>query len=252
MGESMKKTFDFSVITIACLALSSTLAYGIATDMPVGGSTPAINTVAHDVSGGTDLIDLHNTSYTTEYIGHITLNNNDPDGFEVVFESKNVNDVRSQNTSSFITSRLLMSSDLQGNALNLAVDKSTGPSRHFDVEGLYIPYTVTIAPRINGSNFANSGIHGCFTDLSTYNSLGQTGNGLHKLTNQSLTHLSDSTAGGKTYIDFDLTDSVCTQKINGVTATADFQYDVSLTTTAKNTLLGGNFTDTITVTVTDL
>jgi hypothetical protein len=67
-----------------------------------------------------------------------------------------------------------------------------------------------------------------------------------------LTHLSDSTAGGKTYIDFDLTDSVCTQKINGVTATADFQYDVSLTTTAKNTLLGGNFTDTITVTVTDL
>jgi hypothetical protein len=252
MGESMKKTFDFSVITIACLALSSTMIYGIATDMPVGGSTPAINTVAHDVSAGPELVDLHDTSYTSEYIGHITVNNNDPDGFEIVFESKNVNDVRVQNTSSFITSRLLMTSDLQGNSLNLAVDKSTGPARHFDVEGLYIPYTVSVTPRVNGSSFANNGIHGCFTDLSTYNSLGQTSNGDHKLSNQALTHLQDSAAGGQTYIAFDLTDSVCTQKSSGVTATADFQYDISLTTIAKSSLLGGNFTDTITVTVSDL
>jgi len=248
----MKELLKISLIFMVCLGLNSSLIYGIATDMPVGGSTPAINTVAHDVSSGTDLVDLHSTSYTTEYIGHITLNNNDPDGFEVVFESDNVNDVRAQNSSLFITSRLLMTSDLGGTAINLAVDKSTGPARHFDVAGLYIPYSISVVPRVDGSNFANSGIHGCFTDLSTYNTNGQTGNGLHKLSNQDITHLSDSAAGGKTYIDFDLTDAVCTLKSGGVTATSAFQYDVALTTIAKSQLLGGNYTDTITVTVTDL
>ena len=248
----MKKLLQISLIFILCLGINGSLIYGIATNMPLGGSTPAINTVAHDVSGGTSLVDLHSTSYTTEYIGHITLDNNDPDGFEIVFESSNVNDVRAQNTSLFITSRLLMTSDLNGTALNLAVDKSGGAARHFDVAGLYIPYSISVVPREDGSSFANSGIHGCFTDLSTYNSGSSTGNGLHKLSNQDITHLSDSTAGGKTYIDFDLTDAVCTQKSGGVTATAAFQYDVNLTTVAKAALLGGNYTDTITVTVTDL
>ena len=219
----------------------------------VGGSTPHINSIEQTISNASSLVDLHSSSYSNQYIGHFTISNNDPDGYEVVFESKNVNDVRQQNLSgSYITSRLLMSSDLSGEPINVIVDKSSNPSRHYDVEGFYVPYTVTVAPRVDGSNFSNSGEHGCFTNLTTFNALSTSGNGSHALSDKNLTHITDSANGSKTYIQYNLTDATCTQKTNGVTATSGVQYDVGLTTTAKSSLLGGNFTDTIIIVISDL
>tara|TARA_B100000427_G_scaffold95777_1_gene78914 strand:+ start:33654 stop:34451 length:798 start_codon:yes stop_codon:yes gene_type:complete len=243
-----------SMLFIIWVMILSLTAFNISINAAaVGGSTPHINSIENSISNASSLVDLQLNSYSDQYIGHFTISNNDPDGYEIVFESKNVNDVRQQNlTGSYITSRLLMSSDLAGNSINIIVDKTSNPSRHYDVEGLYVPYSITVEPRVDGSNFSNSGEHGCFTNLTTFNSLSTSGNGNHTLSDKSITHITDSANGSKTYIQYTLTDATCIQKTNGVTSTSGVQYDVGLTTAAKSSLLGGNFTDTIIIVISDL
>jgi len=254
----MKKFLQASLILTICLGISST-AYGLtdSANASADGLVSPINDVAYTALTGTTgrLDDLNTQDYKKWLIGNISVNNNNAAGYTLAVKSTQAFEGSSDpdTTNSSSASSRMVHSDYQN---------ASTSAKHRFVEGAFIEYKVSVipkgvttqtagSPQVEGYNNDNSSndyttnnIHGCYADKSnSFSSLTTTGHDLFTV-ETSLAHTDTMT--------FNLATAPCVNRTGGVTATADFEYDLLITTASNKKLLAGSYSDTIELILTDI
>jgi len=234
----------------------------IAIIKPVHGADTAglvnsINDVTYIPASGVSgrLNDLDTQNYKKWLIGNLKIDNNSPTGYTIAlksyqaFEGSSDPDATNQSEAS---SRMVH--DLYRNTSTV--------TNHRFVEGAFIEYNITVLPKgvatqtagspqlegYNNDNSANDytthNIHGCYADkAASFTGLTTTSHTVFTV-EKSLDHTETMT--------FNLATAPCVDRAGGVTATADFHYDVLISTDANKKLLSGAYQDTIEVILTDI
>jgi len=261
MQKRIQKQCYFQIISQVRAILVITV-LSIAIIKPVHGADTAglvnsINDVtyipASGVSGRLDNLDTQN--YKKWLIGNLKIDNNSPTGYTIAlksyqaFEGSSDPDATNQSEAS---SRMVH---------ELYRNTSTVTNHRF-VEGAFIEYNITVLPKgvatqtagspeqegYNNDNSANDytthNIHGCYADkAASFTGLTTTSHAVFTV-EKSLDHTDTMT--------FNLATAPCVDRAGGVTATADFHYDVLISTDANKKLLSGAYQDTIEVILTDI
>tara|TARA_B100000427_G_scaffold122145_1_gene101732 strand:+ start:2536 stop:3300 length:765 start_codon:yes stop_codon:yes gene_type:complete len=254
----MKKILQASLIVTICLGISST-AYGLtdSTNAVADGLVSPINDVTYAALAGTTgrLDDLNTQDYKKWLIGNITVDNNNAAGYTLAvkstqaFEGSTDPDTNNQTAAS---SRMVHSD----------YKNASSSTKHRFVEGAFIEYNVTVLPKgvstqtagspeqegYNNDNSANdyttNNIHGCYADKAdSFSGLTSTSHAVFSV-EKSLAHTETMT--------FNLAAAPCVSRTGGVTATADFEYDLLITTNSNKKLLAGSYSDTIELILTDI
>ena len=221
------------------------------------GLVNSINDVTYipvsGVSGRLDNLDTQN--HKKWLIGNLKIDNNSPTGYTIAlksyqaFEGSSDPDATNQSEAS---SRMVH--ELYRN--------TSAVTNHRFVEGAFIEYNITVLPKgvatqtagspqlegYNNDNSANDytthNIHGCYADkAASFTGLTTTSHDVFTV-EKSLAHTETMT--------FNLATAPCVDRAGGVTATADFHYDVLISTDANKKLLSGAYQDTIEVILTDI
>jgi len=254
----MKKFLQISLIFILCAGLSS-VSYGDSeTDQSTAeGQVEALIEIAYTAEAGIDgrLDNINSQSYAKFLIGHFVVSNNDPDGYEITLKSTEADQglLDSDASKVALASSRMVHSDYKAESSN---------AKHRFVEGAFIEYAVSAIPQgvtvqnaaspqnesylnANDTNdYTANNIHGCYASSSAaLDSLTQSAHDLFII---------EKSLNSEESMEFNLANTPCTDRTNGVSATADYAYDLLITTVMNNKLLAGTYTDQINLIITDL
>jgi len=254
----MKNFLQVSLIFILCIGISS-VSYGLtdSTNADTDGIVDPVNDVTYTALAGTTgrLDDLNTQDYKKWLIGNIAVDNNNATGYTLsvkstqAFEGSSDPDATNQTAAS---SRMV----------HADYKNSSASAKHRFVEGAFIEYSVTVLPKgiatqtagspeqegYNNDNSANdyttNNIHGCYADKAdSFTGLTSTSHDVFSV-EKTLAHTETMT--------FNLATAPCVNRTGGVTATADFEYDLLITTVSNKKLLAGSYSDTIELILTDI
>jgi hypothetical protein len=254
----MKNFLQVSLIFILCIGISS-VAYGLqdSTNADTDGIVDAVNDVAYTALAGTTgrLDDLNSQDYKKWLIGNILVDNNNALGYTLAVKSTQAFEGSSDPEA---TNQTAASSRM----VHADYTNSSASAKHRFVEGAFIEYKVTVLPKgvstqtagspeqegYNNDNSANdyltNNIHGCYADKAdSFSGLTSTTHAVFSV-EKSLAHTETMT--------FNLAAAPCVSRTGGVTATADFEYDLLITTASNKKLLAGSYSDTIELILTDI
>jgi len=263
MTKRIQKQYYFyaiiqvSVIIILLMGMLSLVMINPVYGADADGLVNSINDVTYIPASGVSgrLNDLDTQNYKKWLIGNLKIDNNSPTGYTIAlksyqaFEGSSDPDATNQSVAS---SRMVH---------ELYRNTSTVTNHRF-VEGAFIEYNITVLPKgvatqtagspqlegYNNDNSANDytthNIHGCYADkAASFTGLTTTSHTVFTV-EKSLDHTDTMT--------FNLATAPCVNRTGGVTATADFEYDLLITTISNKKLLAGSYSDTIELILTDI
>ena len=246
----MKKILKLCLIYMIGLGLIGPLsAAAPASQTPIlDGDVAEVNTIGYTKSDNVNaaLQDMHDTAYSKEKLGEILISNNNPAGYTIDVKSGNAfNAAADGGAGAYAKPSFLVHESFDFNV------SSPSSNKHRDIDGAFLPYSITVWPKghaagSQSNDYGAAGTsmlnyHGCFA--SATDAVSAAGLALY-LEEQALNDTSTMT--------FDLTAATCLSRTGGIVGTVDFSYDLLITTIAKKQLLSGDYTDTITITITDL
>ena len=246
-----------SVIIILLMGMLSLAMINPVYGADADGLVNSINDVTYIAVPGVSgrLNDLNTQNYKKWLIGNIKIDNNSPTGYTIALKSYQAFEGSSDpDTTNQAAASSRMVHEIYRN--------TSAVTNHRFVEGAFITYNVTILPKgittqttgspqtegydndNSANDYNNANIHGCYADKSA-SFLGLT------TTTHTLFTVEKALNHTET-MSFNLASSPCVDRTGGVTATADFHYDVLISTQANKKLLSGSYQDTIEVILTDI